>query len=492
MASLTPSQHTHTDDPAHETPTAVAQDLAQSRESGLAQAPECEHTQLTGRQRFVVAVTFFSMFFGAGNLIFPPLVGALSGHAAVPALVGFTISAVGLPILGVIVVARAGGFAHLSARVSRHFSLILGVAIMLTIGPLFAIPRTASTSFEMAVVPFLPSGARPWAQFAYSVVFFALAFVVAQHPDRLTAVLGRIMGPILLVMIAALFVACLVVPHGPFTAPTGVYKHDQLIQGFLDGYQTMDLIAALYFGIVISANIKELGVRDESRNRAETGIGGLWTGAMLIIVYGVLGFVGAVSETFHAIDPTTDTGATVLTNLTSHAFGPVGLAFIGIVFVIACFNVCTGLISTCSSYFHTTFPRMAGHRVSYRVWSLVFTLISLAIANIGLSAIIALSVPVLEFLYPIAIVLVALALFGRVFTQRFPRAYLWTVLGAGIASGANAIRGLAAVFGAHLEWLDRACALLPLQQVSLGWLAPAAVGLVIGIAISIAERRRAL
>lgn len=135
---------------------------------------------------------------------------------------------------------------------------------------------------------------------------------------------------------------------------------------------------------------------------------------------------------------------------------------------------------------------MAGHRVSYRVWSLVFTLISLVIANIGLSAIIALSVPVLEFLYPIAIVLVALALFGRVFTQRFPRAYLWTVLGAGIASGANAIRGLAAVFGAHLEWLDRACALLPLQQVSLGWLAPAAVGLVIGIAISIAERRRAL
>ena len=174
MASLIPSQqHTHTDDPAHETPTVVAQDLAQSREAGLAQAPERERTQLTGRQRFVVAVTFFSMFFGAGNLIFPPLVGALSGRAAVPALVGFTISAVGLPILGVIVVARAGGFAHLSARVSRHFSLILGVAIMLTIGPLFAIPRTASTSFEMAVVPFLPSGARPWAQFAYSVVFFA-------------------------------------------------------------------------------------------------------------------------------------------------------------------------------------------------------------------------------------------------------------------------------------------------------------------------------
>lgn len=107
---------------------------------------------------------------------------------------------------------------------------------------------------------------------------------------------------------------------------------------------------------------------------------------------------------------------------------------------------------------------MAGHRVSYRVWSLVFTLISLAIANIGLSAIIALSVPVLEFLYPIAIVLVALALFGRVFTQRFPRAYLWTVLGAGIASGANAIRGLAAVFGAHLEWLDRACAVAPCSR----------------------------
>ena len=165
--------------------------------------------KLVARQRLVMTFTFFSMFFGAGNLIFPPFVGAQAGSATIPAAIGFIVSAVGLPILGVLAVTFAGGFDKLAGRVSPKFALFLGLAIMLTIGPCFAIPRTATTSYEMMVAPFLPArtGWGGWTtQLAYSLVFFAVAFLLAQHPEKLSAVLGRFMGPLLLVMIAVLFV----------------------------------------------------------------------------------------------------------------------------------------------------------------------------------------------------------------------------------------------------------------------------------------------
>ena len=288
--------------------------------------------RLTRHQRLLATVTFFSMFFGAGNLIFPPFLGVQAGSATVPAAAGFIVSAVGLPILGVLAVSAAGGFEQLANRVSPKFSLVLGVAIILTIGPCFAIPRTATTSFEMAVVPFTADAPRWLTQLVYSLVFFALSFVMAQHPERLSKTLGRFMGPLLLVLIAVLFAACLVIGHGAFTAPYGNYASGQLARGFLDGYQTMDLLAALYFGIVISANVREMGVTDESANRRETGLAGVGTGVMLIAVYGALSYVGMVSGAFATIDPAKDNGATVLTNLTASAFGPWGTAFVGLVF----------------------------------------------------------------------------------------------------------------------------------------------------------------
>ena len=474
-----------TGDPAAQTADEVVQDIAEQleRADGV-HLPAGHTTRLTRRQRIVVGITFFSMFFGAGNPIFPPYLGALAGGRTAAAMVGFVVSAVGLPILGVIVVARAGGFGALSSRVSKRFALVLGIAIMLTIGPLFAIPRTASTSFEMALAPFADGHTRI-VQFIYSVVFFALAWLVAQHPDRLSQVLGKLMGPLLLVMIAVLFITCLCVPHPPFAAPSGAYAHGQLLQGFLDGYQTMDLLAALYFGIVISANIRTMGVAAEAGNRRETGLGGLFTGVMLVAVYAQLAFVGAVSGSYRRIDGAGDTGATVLTNLTEEVFGHAGTIFVGVIFVVACFNVCAGLISTCSSYFHTQFPKP----LSYRGWTVLFALVALLIANMGLSTIIKLSVPVLEMLYPIAIVLVVLSLLDGVFSRHFPAVYFWTVLFTAIASVANGVAHLVAAFGGRWAWLETACGWMPLNGIALGWLVPAGVGLAIGVFVSFARRR---
>lgn len=375
--------------------------------------------KLVARQRLVMTFTFFSMFFGAGNLIFPPFVGAQAGSATIPAAIGFIVSAVGLPILGVLAVTFAGGFDKLVSRVSPKFALFLGVAIMLTIGPCFAIPRTATTSFEMMVAPFVPSSYGWLAQLIYSLVFFTLAFLFAQHPEKLSKVLGRFMGPLLLVLIAVLFIACLIHGIGTPANPMGDYSTNQIARGFLDGYQTMDLLAALYFGIVISANIRAQQVDDESQVQKETAYAGLGTGVLLIVIYGALSYVGVVSGAIATIDPTKDTGATVLTNLTSSLFGTFGTAFLGIVFVIACLNVCTGLIGTCATYFHTRFRTVAGRTLSYRTWQVIFTVFSFIVSNAGLSAIIKVSVPVLSALYPIAIVLVLLTLTHKSLGARF-------------------------------------------------------------------------
>ena len=396
--------------------------------------------KLVARQRLVMTFTFFSMFFGAGNLIFPPFVGAQAGSATIPAAIGFIVSAVGLPILGVLAVTFAGGFDKLAGRVSPKFALFLGLAIMLTIGPCFAIPRTATTSFEMMV------------------------------------------APLLLVLIAVLFIACLIHGIGTPAKPMGDYSTNQIARGFLDGYQTMDLLAALYFGIVISANIRTQQVDDESQVQKETAYAGLGTGVLLIVIYGALSYVGVVSGAIATIDPAKDTGATVLTNLTSSLFGAFGTAFLGIVFVIACLNVCTGLIGTCATYFHTRFQTVAGRTLSYRTWQVIFTVFSFIVSNAGLSAIIKVSVPVLSALYPIAIVLVLLALTHKSLGARFPHVYFWTVLLVGIDSFASCISSLITVFGGSIGWLDTTLAMLPLQQYQLGWVVPAILGVAIGIA----------
>ena len=459
---------------------------------------------LSVHQRMLMTFTFFSMFFGAGNLIFPPFVGAQAGSAALPATIGFIVSAVGLPILGVLAVSFAGGFDRLAGRVSPGFATVLAVAIILTIGPCFAIPRTATTSFEMMVAPFLGSGAagagagaggdgtRWVAQLIYSAVFFALAFLFAQRPEKLSHVLGRFMGPLLIALIAVMFVACLMHGIGTPAAPAGDYAQGQLSRGFLDGYQTMDLLAALYFGIVISANIRAQGVDGEGTVRRETAFAGLGTGVLLVLIYGALSYVGVVSGAIAAIDPKSATGATVLTNLTSSVFGAGGTAFLGVVFVIACLNVCTGLICTCASYFHERFRTVAGHGVTYRAWQVIFTLFSFAVSNAGLAAIIKVSVPVLSALYPIAIVLVLLALTHRWFAARFGRVYFWTVLLVGIVALLGCVVSLADVFGfggvSAVAGLASVLNVLPLNGFSLGWVAPAALGVALGMVDSAVRR----
>ena len=429
--------------------------------------------KLSRRVQLLLGFTLFSMFFGAGNLIFPPGVGAQAGTLTWPAMAGMAVSAVGLPVLGVVAVARSGGLDALGDRVHPLFSKVFTIVAYLAIGPCLAIPRTASTSFEMAVPPFVGAEA-PLAllQLIYSLVFFALALTVALRPEKLTDRLGKIMCPILLVLILVTFIGTLIDPLEGYGAPQSeLYAAAPVARGFLDGYQTMDTIAALVFGIIIALNIRARGVEEDGDVVRYTVRSGWMAGVLLLAVYAMLAHVGALSG---GAFPGATNGAVVLTNLIPALFGTPGSLLLAAIFIIACFNVCVGLICSCAEYFNQLCPRL-----SYRVWAVLFAVVSMLIANAGLDMILKVSVPALSIIYPVAIALIALSFFQRWLEGR-PMVYPVTILLTGIASILYTLRDLEALPAAASDLLGA----LPLAGQGLGWVLPALVGTALGLLLS--------
>lgn len=419
--------------------------------------------KLSGKKLLLIGFTLFSMFFGAGNLIFPPMLGASAGTNFWLAFLGLAVSAIGLPIAGVIVVARAGGLQKLAGRVHPLFAQVFMILIYLSIGPCLAIPRTASTSFEM-LAPLLGSSAG--LQLGYSIVFFTAAFLVALHPDKLTNFLGRLLCPALICLIIILFASSVLHPIASgYGIPTQAYATLPAAEGILYGYQTMDALAALIFGAVIALNIRACGITEETAVRTGTIRAGFVAGAMLLAVYAMLGHVGALTG---AAVPGLSTGADVLTTLAQTLFGKAGLVLLAAMFIIACFNTCVGLIACVGEYFHELLPR-----IPYPLIAGFFAFASMLVSNIGLSGILSLSTPVLNAIYPIAIVLILLAFVPGLEQRRF--VYPLCVAFTSLQSVAAAL---------PLGPLSAAAKLLPLSDVGFGWVLPAAVGVAAGLLFS--------
>lgn len=424
--------------------------------------------KLHGSNLILVGFTLFSMFFGAGNLIFPPFLGAEAGSAAWLAFLGFAMSAIGLPVLGVIAVARSGGLSALAGRVHPRFAAVFTLLIYLSIGPCLAIPRTASTSFEM-FAPIVGGGAAK--QAVYSVLFFAVAFLVALRPDKLTDRLGKILCPTLIVLIVVLFAGCLLHPVAAhYGVPTAQYTVLPAAVGFLGGYQTMDTIAALNFGAVIALNIRAKGIAEDKQVVRGTIRAGWIAGALLLTIYAMLTHAGALSG---AAFPGGKTGADTLSSLAYALFGTPGLVLLAAIFLIACLNTCIGLISCVSEYFHGLFPR-----VSYRAFAAFFSAASMVVSNIGLAGIIRLSTPVLGAIYPAAIALIALSFVPRL--AAFRLVYPLTV-------GLTCVQSVTEAFahsGLSIPFWTNAVTALPLTKTGFGWVLPALTGLLLGLILS--------
>ena len=436
---------------------------------------------LSPRQSIAVGITLFSMFFGAGNLILPPMLALQAGTSTVPAMIGFLVAGIGLPVLGIVAVALVGTARELADRVHPLFSSIFVAAIYLAIGPCLAIPRTSSTAFEM-LIPLLPQGAPIGTiRLVFSIVFFAVAYALAMHPGALTKLLGRITGPALIILLVMVVGSSLVSPAGVAQAPQAPYNSTAPVQGFLAGYQTMDLLASLTFGIVIAENIKELGVNDSRGLMREISRAGIVAGILMALVYCGLAQVGA---SFGSVMPHATNGAALLTASATLHFGIAGTVIIAAIYLLACLNVCIGLISCCGTDFAETFGADASDaqahalgRVPYTGWAAACTVFSCVVSNVGLDAILTFSVPLLSALYPVSIVFVIMGMAHRA-CDRLPLIWPWAIGATAIVSVATALRD---AFFAGI-WLPFDA--LPLASLGFDWLLPALCGAVAGAILS--------
>ena len=444
--------------------------------------------KLTLRQKILVAGTLFGMFFGAGNLIFPVHLGQMAGQNTLPAIIGFIITAVGIPILGVaaIGITHSDGLQTLSGKVGKGYGIFFTCLLYLTIGPLFAIPRCATVSFTTGITPLLGADSPERLYLLlFSAVFFAFVLFFSLRPGKITVWIGKIINPLFLFFFAVLMLAALLAPGAAVSAvePVEAYRSDAFFPALIEGYGTMDAIAGLAFGIVVIDVIRRMGVDNDDTIAEDVLSSGLLTGALMALIYVVSIVVGAQSRGLFELS---ENGGIALTQIAGHYLGGVGLFILAFTITFACLKTSIGLVTACAE----TFSKMTNGKISYRSWAILFTVFSFAVSNIGLSAIIEYSIPMLMLIYPPAIVLILLAFLGKFFAHD-RTVYIATMIGTWAAAIFDCMKTLPAPVQAALH-LDApiafAAAHLPLFDKNLGWLLPAVIGFAAGMAIRTSRR----
>lgn len=439
--------------------------------------------RLNFKQRTLVAATLFGMFFGAGNLIFPVHLGQLAGRNAVPAMIGFIITAVGIPILGVAAIGNthSDGLQALANKVGRGYGYFFTCLLYLTIGPFFAIPRCATTSFTTGIQPMLGGRvSEAPALLVFSLIFFALVLFFSLRPANITVWIGKIINPLFLIFFAILVISALCNPGASISAvePDASYQSGALFSSLIEGYGTMDAIAGLAFGIVVIDIIRAMGVTEDGAVAKDVLQSGILTGLLMAAIYVATILMGAQSRGLFAIS---ENGGIALAQISGHYLGKAGSIVLAVTVTCACLKTSIGLVTSCADAFARMFPK----GLSYKTWAVIFTLFSLCISNFGLSKIIEYAVPVLMFLYPLAITLILLALSGTFFGH--DRAVYVSVTAFTCAAALfDLMKTLPAGVQSrlHLEpLLGFAKQYLPWFRLNLGWVVPAVIGFVLGMLI---------
>lgn len=435
--------------------------------------------KLSKRNMLIVSFMLFSLFFGAGNLIFPPFLGQNAGSHSVPAMAGFLATAVILPVLGVIVVARFDGLDKLGQNVGQKFSLVFTVLIYLSIGPGLGIPRAASVPFEMAVAPYLPAGANTtlW-MVLYSLVFFLIALWLCMTPGKLVNRIGNFLTPSLLTLLLLLFLSFLFRGEVSIAEAQTAYEAAPFLKGFSEGYQTMDTIAALNFGLVIATTLGSLGLKSKQDKMRHTVLAGIFAGSILAIVYIMLSYMGMCSSGVYEIQ---ENGAWTLRCIVYQIYGAPGAVLLAAIFTLACLTTCVGLINSISQYFSILFKK-----VSYRTWVFIIIGFSFLVCNLGLNAILSISIPILNAIYPVAIVLILLGLSHSLWkSNRF--VYPFVVAGTGLVSIIYALDEA----NIPLGFISRIARRLPLYQMGFCWVSAAAAMLLLSLLFHAVKRSAA-
>ena len=420
--------------------------------------------KLSKRNMLLVSFMLFSLFFGAGNLIFPPFLGQTAGANTPLALLGFLVTAVVLPVLGVIAVAEFNGMDNLARKVGPKFAMVFTVLIYLSIGPGLGIPRAASVPFEMAISPYLPEGASfSLFMLGYSLVFFLVATWLALTPSKLVERIGKFLTPSLLVLLTGLFFSFLFRGDASVAAPQAAYaSHSSaLLNGFLEGYNTMDTIAALNFGLVIATTLRSFQVKEKKDLMGYTVKAGIAAGTILSLIYAMLSYMGMRSSGVYELQ---DNGAWTLRCIVHQLFGSTGAVLLAAIFTLACLTTCVGLITSISQYFSTLLKK-----VSYRQLVCIIAGFSFLVCNQGLNTILSISVPVLNAIYPVSIVLIVLGLCHK-WLKNNPYVFPCTIGATAVVSVLYSLDQL----GVSLGFVTKLCHALPMYKAGMGWVVVAA------------------
>jgi len=411
---------------------------------------------LKGQDILALGFMTFALFVGAGNIIFPPIVGLQAGPHVWMAALGFLVTAVGLPVVTVVALAKVGGAMDaLSSPIGKVAGTVLAAVCYLSVGPLFATPRTATVSFEVGLAPL--TGESPMALFLYSLVYFLLVFWISLYPGRLLDTVGRFLAPLKIIALAVLGIAAFALPAGDVGTAQPAYVAAPFSQGFINGYLTMDTLGALVFGIVIVNAIRSRGVESPKLITRYAIIAGLIAGVGLALVYVSLFRLGSGS---HAIAADASNGAAVLHAYVQHTFGSLGSGFLAVLISLACLVTAVGLTCACAEYFSRLLP------LSYKTLVILLAAFSLLVSNLGLTKLIQFSIPVLTAIYPPCIALVALS-FCKDFWQSQGRIVAPVMLVSLVFGMVDALKG--AGLG---DYLPAAAAHLPLSEQGLAWLIP--------------------
>lgn len=400
----------------------------------------------------VVGFALFAMFFGAGNVVFPPYIGMHAGEQWANGFLFYFIADIGLALVAMFAILHAGGADNITGRIGHVASKVLMCAVILCIGPMVAIPRTAATTLEMSVTPFF-SGMSP---VVFSIIFFAVILLLSIKQSAVIDIVGKILTPALLIGLLILIVKGFVSPIGDIV-DTGVSASEVTVNGIKSGYQTMDVLAAMAFGIIILSSADEKGYTDSKSAAKMIGIAAALSGVLLLIVYFGLTYLGATAST---VFPTDISRANLVIGIVELLLGKAGLIIFAIVIALACITTAVALVSSAASFF----AKLANDKISYSVFVVVICVSSAVISNLGLDMIIAIATPVLDIVYPPMLVLILLSWFGD---KLHKSVYVSSVAGSLIAS----VLATAELYGMNVPVIDS----LPLASLGLGWLTPAAV-----------------
>ena len=439
---------------------------------------------LTTQETIAITSMLFGMFFGAGNLIFPAIVGVQAGANMWPAIFGVCVSAVGIPMLSIVAIglSKSTGLQDMADRVGKKYSIVFTALLYLTIGPLFAAPRCASTSFAVGAVNLIKGANEQIFLAVFSFLFFAAVLYFSLRPGKIMVWIGKILNPLFLVFLGLLVVIGLMNPVNSIESVQPITDYNTtsfaFFKGIIEGYNTLDAIAGLAFGILVIDVIKGLGVEEPEDIAISAAKAGVFSCILMGIIYIFITLVCAQSAN---ICKGVTNGGAVLGLIANHYFTTTGAIVMTCIVTFACMKTAIALISSNARAFTVMFP----NALSYNKWIILFCIISFAIANLGLTTIVAWCVPVLMFLYPPTITLILLALFENSFGKA-KSVYVWTTA-LTIFAAVFDLLGVVNSMDPNIGFVQAAVAfarkVLPFYSLGLGWVVPSIIGFAIGMVL---------